>query len=214
VKKLDRSFYIRLCAISLTLASFNSARATDLDVTINTTAIDGTSGTLVFDLISGGNSTSNTATISAFSSDGTLGAVTPQGDEIGSLPGTATLDTNSTFFNELAQNITYGTQISFDLNFTQNGPDPTGSPDTFSFFLLNSSGNPIPTTTDPSGGNALFLFNIDGTDTGNLNIYTSLDLPITWQATPIVSSVPEPSVIGLLTIGLMGVKLTARKQRS
>ena len=100
-----------------------------------------------------------------------------------------------------------GTHYSFNLNLTEHGPGLGDTPDAFSLFLADNGGSLIPTTTDPTGSNALFLFNIDGTSGGNLNLYSSTDLPISWQVTlltdpPVLgSTVPTPSILWLLASG-------------
>jgi hypothetical protein len=136
-------------------------------------------------------------------------SVTTSGDVTGNLSGTVISNTTS-LFNELAQNIQYGTQFSFDLNVTENSSSLGGTPDAFSLFLTNNSGNTIPTTTDPTNSNALFLFNINGTSSGNLNLYSSSDLPLNWQVTP--AAVPIPSVVWLFASGLMGVLINRKKK--
>ncbi|MGD0959981.1 MAG: NF038129 family PEP-CTERM protein [Methylomonas sp.] len=205
MKKLARisTKTIHFLIFALSSLPFNHTYATALDVNINTSAIQGASGEIVFDFISGGNTLYNSAGISAFNTDGTLGASTTQGDAVGLLPSTVTLDTQSNLFNELAQNITFGANIAFALNFTQNAPDSTALPDAFSVFLLNNSGNTVPNTTDPTASNALFLFNIDGSSTGNLITYSSLDQPITWQ----VATVPIPATLLLFSSGLIALVL-------
>jgi hypothetical protein len=208
---LSTVFSRTLCVIALTLVTSNAAFASNISVTIDTTALNGTTGSLFFDLVAGGSAT-NTSVISTFSTDGTLGSVTTQGDAIGSLGSTVTMDTLSTaLLNEMAQNITFGTKISFNLNFTENGPTSAGTPDAFSFFLADNTGTPIPTTTDPTTSNALFLFNIDGTTTGNLNTYTSTNLAVTWQVNPAVTAVPVPSAIWLFLSGMIGLLSSKRK---
>lgn len=165
-------------------------------VTINTSSLAGTSADLVFDLINGG-STSNTVTISDFSSDGTLGTVSPTGEVTGTLPGTVTLmDSPSSFFNEYLTDMTLGTTISFLLDATTNGP---GSPnlDALSVFLLDpNTGLPLFSTSDPTYSDSLFTLNIDGTPEGNLGVYTS-----TVSATAISSTPVSEPPTGILLVG-------------
>ena len=207
--------------VVLALGSVTTSFATLLDVTVDTTALTGQTGSLALDLINGGYASTNTSTISSFSTDGTLGTVaSTSGDVTGILPAQVILDTASALFNELNQNITFGSQFSFTLNVTGNGPSIGNTPDAFSLFLLDSSGNPIPNTNDPTGSNALFLFNIDGTSSGQLNIYTSTDsIPtVNWAAfspstppAPNGNSIPEPAVIWLLAFGFIGMCWTKLK---
>ena len=207
MNKITRIF---IYTIFTTAFSASVQASTNLTFNADTSNLFGTTGTLYIDFISGGNTTINIATLSSFSSDGVLGGATPQGDVIGSLPSTVTLNTNS-FFNELAQSFTFGNKISFNLNFTQNGPDPSGTPDAFSLFVADASNNPIP-TTDPTGSNALFLFNIDGTSTGNLNTYTLPNGLTPWQVTT-VAAIPVPSAIWFFISGILGLKLASRPRQ-
>lgn len=201
-----RIFTYSFCITVLSLGFVNTAFATMLNVTVDTIS-RGSISALYFDFVGNGSPT-NTSTITSFTTDGLLGAVTTSGNVTGNLPGTVTLDTTS-FFNELAQNIKYGTQFSFDLNVTENTPSLGGTPDAFSLFLADNRGNTFPTTTDPTGSNALFLFNVDGTSSGNLNLYSSTDLPVNWQVTP--AAIPIPSVIWLFASGFMGILLNRKK---
>ncbi|WP_347990191.1 NF038129 family PEP-CTERM protein [Methylomonas sp. AM2-LC] len=209
MNKLTRIVRFTLCASAISLST--SAQATDLVFTADTSSIKGETGTFYLDFISGGNSTSNFATISSFSTDGTLGVITPLGEVSGSLPSTVDFGTDTTLFNEYAQNITFGNQISFHLNLTENAPDPLGTPDSFSAFVAYSGSN-FTQTTDPTGSNALFLFNIDGTASGNLNVYTLSNGNSPWQVSNI-SAVPELSEAWLLMFGLMGLGLKAKRQQ-
>ena len=211
MNRLSRFVSYSICAAAFSCST--SAQATDLNVTIDTSSIIGTAGVLYFDFISGGNSISNITTISSFTTDGTLGAATPQGNAFGSLPSSVTLDTTAYLFNEVAQNIIFGNQLSFNLNFTQNAPNPSGTPDAFSFLAYDTLGNTLPTTTDPTGSNALFLFNIDGTTTGNLTPYTLPDGRSPWQVTPLAAAVPVPSAVWFMLTGLMGLLFNVRKQQ-
>jgi len=213
MNKPNRLFRCQILAAALAITSINTARATDLYVTVNTASIVGDSGTLYFDFVSGGSDIANTSTISAFSTDGRLGSITALGSETGALPGTVSLSSTS-FYNELAQQFTYGSQFSFDLKLTENGPG-TGNPaEGFSLFLGDDAyGKTVPTTSDPNGGNALFLFNIDGSSSGKLSTYASSDLPITWKVTSATTTVPIPSAIWLLASGVMGMGLATKRHR-
>jgi hypothetical protein len=204
-------FSRNICMAAIAFVTLNTAQATELDVTVNTSSLSGTSGSLYFDLVSGGSGVFNSSTISSFSTDGLLGSTAPVGDAFGTLPGQVMLDTgSSTILNEMGQNITYGNLFSFHLSLTENGPGVDGTPDSFSLFVVDAAGDLVP-TTEPAGSKALFIFNIDGTSTGNLNIYTLPDDSQPWQVTP-VTAVPVPSAIWLLVTGLIGLGLNARRQ--
>ena len=186
------------------LLSAGSALAVPIDVSIDTTLLSGTSGQLAFVLTSP-DPASNSATITGFATDGTLGSAFEFGGPItGSLPGVVTIG-DTFFFNQLAQDIVFGTTISFFVELTTNFT--IGSiPDGFSFFLLDpTTFAPLFETTDPTGTDALFAIDIDGSATGQLSVYTAVGDPAvaTWTAVPI----PEPTTLFLLMSGLGGLVL-------
>ena len=115
--------------------------------------------------------------------------------------------TDSEFFNVFASRFTPGGSLSFDFTLSTN-IDAGGTPDQFFVALLQPDGTQV-TTTDPSGANALLLVNIDsaqpafGTFASELTPAPS----VTFAAT-----VPEPTSLLLLTIGLMGALWLSRKQ--
>ncbi|WP_186289532.1 NF038129 family PEP-CTERM protein [Methylomonas koyamae] len=208
MKRFNRLPIFLACLLGI-LSSTNT-HATDLNVSIDTSTVFGESAIIYFDFISGGNSIGNLSSITSFATDGILGATSVQGDVTGDLLSTVALNTTSNFFNEFAQGITFGNHLSFNVNFTENAPDPLGTPDAFSIFAYDGLGNTLPITTDPTGSNALFLFNIDGSTNGNLNVYTLLDGSSPWQVTPL-TSVPLPSAAWLLVSGLMGMGLGTKR---
>lgn len=188
--------------------------ANGLQVSVNTTPLAGVQAQLAFDFIDGGPPASdNTVILSSFVTDGTLGAVSPSGGVAGTFPGTVTL-TDPTFFNEYLTNITLGTAFSFQLSATTNGPGLGSLPDAFSLTILDpTTGLPLFSTTDPTGGNTLLLLNIDGSPTGSLNIYGAPGNQAV-VTTALVSSVPEPNTLRLIGVGIAGVLLLLRKKKS
>jgi hypothetical protein len=178
---------------------------------VDTTSLAGTAATLAFDFING-DSAVNTAQINNFLTDGSfdpnLALIT--GDVSGSLSSTVTFSDTS-FFNELLQPITLGNTFRFQLDTTNAFAG--GTPDSFSFFILDSSGFPLGTTDPISGSNALFALDLNGTGNGNLSVFASTSTQPnqpTWSVVP-VQSVPEPSCLGLMLIGGWSVYL--RKKR-
>src|SRR5438105_771388 len=120
---------------------------------------------LIFDLIDGdGILTTSLVKIYDFSTDGALvDGPTIDGDVTGTLPGTLLnplVIGDSTFFNEYLQSITLGTFITFI--FDASGLAAAGTPDGFSFLLLDASNNSVVPTSDPSG--ALFLYSFGNAD--------------------------------------------------
>jgi hypothetical protein len=175
--------------------------------------LSGTSAYLAFDFLNS-DPTPNSATISDFLTDGTLGAastIITEGGVTGTLiPGPVTL-TDTEFFNEFRQVITLGKQLSFTLTLTENAP--SGSPlDSFSFFLLDDALSPLFDTDDPTGAGALFAVDIDGAPGGARSPfnYAGAGEPVTWTLEP-VAAVPLPSTALLIGAGLLG-GLAARRR--
>lgn len=177
-----------------------SVQATLYQVSIDTTILSGTPAILALDFIDGGLA-SNTITVSSFSTTGTLGSTSGIGDVTGALPGVVILG-DTFFFNEHRAGITLEGSIFFVFTPTMN--PPVGIPDSFSVFLLNTtSGFPLFATTDPTGTDALFHFDIDGTSGGALNVFNKIgNSDALVSVTP---TVPEPATMLLLGLGLIGL---------
>jgi hypothetical protein len=193
LKHILQTTLLAILASSLAMADLT------YNVTLNTTPLNTTQGYLAFDFLQGSPVENNTATISSFTSDATLGTLTLSGDATGTIsPGPGTLDDINNFFNEFLQQVTFGTTISFNLSLTTNGA-PT--PDNFAFYLLDSSQFPI-VTSDPTGADSLFSIDITGPGL-TPNVYTSADATAT--VTPAGTAAPEPSTFWLVGISLAGL---------
>jgi hypothetical protein len=186
------------CVAALGFLSAAVHANTIYDVSLNTASLAGTAATLALDFTAGGTA-GNTVSISGYATDGVLGPSGPNsGSASGTLPGAVTLSDVS-FFNEELQGLTMGSTISFQLSATTVGPAGSSLPDTFALFILDSTAtNSLLTTTDPTGADALFTLQIDGTPGGILDVYNS-----TPSITAAVTPVPLPSSIGLLGLGLI-----------
>ncbi len=188
-----------------------SAHAIPYKVTIDTPGLTGTAAQLALDFIDGG-PPSNSVVISSFGTDGSLGTTLSIGDISGALPGQVTLG-DAFFFNEHLADITLGAQLSFVFSHTVNGPDSGSVPDAFSIFLLDPfSGLPLFGTTDPTGADALLLFEIDGSQGGTLSPFTALGGEMTLSVIPGMQPVPEPSTL-LLVFGGMAALVVYRGGR-
>ena len=193
-----------LVCLGVTLTLPTGAFAVAYDISINTAALVGTSAPLAFDFIAGGAS-ANTATVTGFTTDGSLGSALTTGAVSGALPGAVTLTTPGLFFNEYLSNLQLGTGVSFSLTTTVTGPSGLAFPDQFSFFLLNAgTGVPLFPTTDPTGAGALFALTLDGSPSGILSVYSGGPLSWTMSASP-AAAVPEPSTWLLLLPGIVGL---------
>lgn len=81
-----------LAALITLLAGLASPAWADIQtITVDTSGLNGSAAQIALDFI-GGPSPANTVTITNFLTDGLLGSQTPTGGEIGTLPGTVTLN--------------------------------------------------------------------------------------------------------------------------
>jgi len=173
-------------------------------VAVDTTPLAAVGGYMAFDLLGGSPLQSNVATISGFSSSSTLGTNSTSGDVSGSLtPGPLSLKADQ-FFNEWLQGVTFASGLTtFTLDLTTSYVQGS-APDSFSFFLLDSTFTPI-ATADPTGADSLFAIDLVGGATSP-QVYTSAFATVTVSP---VSAVPEPSsgvLVGLALLAAGGYR--------
>jgi hypothetical protein len=160
----------------------------------------------------------NSVTLSNFNFGGgsALGSPLLFGGASGSLETGVTITDNSSL-SLFAEQFAPGLELSFSLDLTLND-DVGGIPDRFTFFILDSSGVPLPTMA-PYGD---YFFGADLYSTGAiLDAYgsdpsraPSVGNPVSIPA-PTISAVPEPSTVCLLGGALaMMVGLAARSRKS
>jgi len=183
------------------------------NVTFDTTPlVDHPAGPFYLDLAftdgSGVNDANNTVTLSTFNFGGgsALGGPFVFGGASGAIETGVTI-TDNTFLSLFEEPFVAGFQLSFTLDLTSND-DASGIPDRFTFFVLDSSGVPLPTLA-PSGD---YFFGADLHSTGPIfDAYggdssraPSVGSPVSISAPTItlVNSVPEPSTLWLLAGGL------------
>lgn len=168
------------------------ALSAPMQISVDTSALAGSSAKLAFELIDGDFAINNSATISGFAETGAnLGAATTLGGVSGSLPGSVVID-DTDFFNLLEQEITLGDSFSFILDVTSNF-DPMGSfPDSFSFFLLDAAGIPIDTDIL---SDALLTVDFDGSSMGVLTV-ASVTPGVSLRV--VTQQVPEPGTLWLI----------------
>lgn len=172
--KINKSF--RKIAKVLPIAILYSAAVLSDPISfhIDTSSIQGQSGIFAFDLIDGATN-SSTAVLNNFLTDGVITLPsTISGDVTGDLPNTVTLQDTS-FFNEYSVGLTLGKNTFFTIDFTTQGIPQNETPDSLSFFILDPvTLLPLFSTSDPTGSNALFLYNFLGQNIDNsLEIFTN-----------------------------------------
>lgn len=208
--------------LSLIVLSPSAARAGFVvTISANTTAINGLNGSFDLQLNPGGlGSLPVTATITNFLTDGTgLSLNTTDGNVSGTLiPGPLTIN-NTLAFNDLLENITFGSQLSFTL--TLSGPGVTSpnlnDPGTsFGLSLYDVNFNPLLTTDpagtvvtanlNPNGSTSIQTFSSDSS--GGASVVTATTGPV---ATPAPSSLVLV-ILGVLSLG--GYALVTRNRCS
>jgi len=201
-----------LIAAFLCFASMASAAPITYDVTVDTSSISGTAGSLDFNF-NPGPLVTQTASLQIldFTSDGVLGgSPSLTGDVAGALPSTLTFD-NGTGFNDYFEGFTFGSILSFQVSLygpALSSPDGTStSGSTFAFSMFSDAAGTIPAlTSDTTDGFAFTVdVNLDGTTTvTNFSAQTTV--------VPATPEVPEPGTLPLMAAGI-GLCLAFRFRR-
>jgi hypothetical protein len=151
----------------------------------------------------------NTATLTnfLFSGGGAVGGPTLTGGATGNLTSAVSL-TDSSFFNQFIQGFTPGNGLSFWLSLSTN-LDSGGTPDEFSFAILDHTGTEIPTLAsffdvfvqiDINSTNP--VVRTFATDTSRMPEGGGGPINIAAPTSTPVSSVPEPTMMTLTLSGL------------
>jgi hypothetical protein len=191
----------------LCLTSLVSANAITYDVTINTSSISGSAGSLDFNFNPGPLVTQSASLqILNFVSNSTLaGSPTLTGDVAGSLPATLTFD-NGTGFDDYFEGFTFGTTLAFRVSLygpalsSPDGVSTSGS--TFAFSMFSDAAGTIPALTSNTTDGFAFTVdvNLDGTTTvTNFSSQTNVG--------SVTSGIPEPNCSALIetAIAFFGV---------
>lgn len=194
-----------LLALLFCLASLAAASPVTYDVTVDTSSISGTAGSLDFNFNPGPLVTQSASLqILSFASNGTLASSpTLTGDVAGTLPPTLTFD-NGTGFNDYFEGFTFGTTLSFNVSLygpalsAPDGVSTSGS--TFAFSMFSDSAGTIPTlTSDTTNG---FAFTVNVNLDGSTSVTNS-----SVQATVVQAgggtATPEPGTLPLIAMAIV-----------
>ncbi len=191
-------------AFLLTAAPLAVADPITYIVTVDSSSITGTTGSLDFQF-NPGPLTSQAASLQIldFSSDGSLaGSPALTGDVGGALPGTLTFD-NGTQFNDYFDDFTFGSTLSFQVSLygpalsSPDGVSTSGSDFAFSMFSDPAGTIPALTTDTVNGFAATVAVNLDGT--------TTVTDPSIQTIIASSTVIPEPSNLLLMATGFCGL---------
>jgi hypothetical protein len=185
----------RIIAFAFCLSAANAAFANSILITMNTSSIAGTTGSLDFQFDPGPLVTQPaTAQIAAFTGGSFLGLPQTIGAVSGGpLPATVTL--NNTFLtNDYFQSFTFGNSLSFLVSLSGPAVDsPDGvstSTSEFAFSTFSDQNGTVPVLTpDLNGIAATVVVNLNGSLTES-------------AISPQVQSVPEPGTLWLFSSAL------------
>lgn len=149
---------------------------------------------------SGTNDGNNTVELSnfQFGGGGPVGSLTTlTGGTTGSLT-TGVVITDSSFFNEFIQQFDPGSILSFELHLIPNLD--SGSPDQFSFAILDDQQFELPTESDSDA-----FLTIDFTSPLSVQPFSSALGSDPFLTAPTIKAIPAPGTLALLLVGLGGL---------
>ena len=153
---------------STTVVETNPAGDMTYPVEVNTSSLEGTTGSFVLQFNPGATPNAQSATVivsNVIVTGGSLtSALTDKGGASGSLSGTAQL-ANSSVLNEIDQGMTFGSSVRFDVTISGAAVEQPGNGDfgsTVAVQLLGADGVTPQDTIDPSGAVITVDVNPDG----------------------------------------------------
>jgi hypothetical protein len=192
----------------------------NLAVSVDTSAL--TAGTYYaeYSLSDGtvGASTANTITLGSFTvPGGSFGAILPPtlGDASGNMNTAITLaDGDPGGVADLAQGFTPGSKLTWDMSVST--VVQPGTPDEFTFRLLDSGLNYL-TTNDPSSNNSYLTIDITPSFVSSdaLSVYSGSNVPapIVTVLPPSSGSTPEPGSLAFIAAGGVSAAVVLRRRR-
>jgi hypothetical protein len=192
--------YFAALTISAALLLAPTAKADSFVITVNTSSLQGTSGYMDFQFNPGNTPfDAASATITNFTTDGTLGAALPNiGDVSGALPGQVVIN-NTDALNEYTQGLIYGS--FFDLTVNLTTPTVSGTATGGSSFTLDAQDSNFNSLL---GGFPAVEIDLDAT-TGQPSVTNNSGGAATVVATP------EPDSLWLMGLGFAGLLVARRR---
>ena len=211
-----RKSFVVLFAFTVWLSGVSKADSL-YTLTMNTSALAG-SGQFTLDFQFNDSTglpvdlNNNRVTLSSFNFNGgnAVGAGSTTGSASGSIASGIAL-TDAQFFNEYMQNFTAGSQLSFNIDVT-NVLDSSHIPDLFTFAILDSSQNELPTN---GPANEFLDVSLTGGSSPQVSTFGSsafsIPKPVVQEQS--IVSTPEPSAFWLLLSGGYILKRPLRRVR-
>ena len=204
------SMVARAATGALLLCASASYAQSVYHVDINTSALIGSVSapfSVDFQFIDGGTIGNNSVTISHFTYAGgsATGGATLIGGAVGGLDFNNVSFNNSNFLQELYQEFTPGTTLSFNVALTNNVD--IGSPDGFSVAILDNTLGNIPTT---GFGSQLGQIDVTG---ATLTPQTFTGTGAFTGVTTSIAAIPEPETYALMLLGFGLIGVAARRNQ-